>query len=80
MAKNKIIQVQGTEITIIPGQLDDYISLTDIAVTRIQPIRMILLKTGCGIEIPLNCWVSGKAFTTPILNPSNSTGLENKPG
>ena len=31
MAKNKKIQVQGTEITIISGQLDDYISLTDIA-------------------------------------------------
>lgn len=31
MAKNKKIQVQGMEITITSGQLDDYISLTDIA-------------------------------------------------
>jgi len=31
MAKNKKIEVQGTEITIFKGQTDDYISLTDIA-------------------------------------------------
>jgi hypothetical protein len=31
MAKNKKIEVQGTEITIYKVDLDDYISLTDIA-------------------------------------------------
>ncbi|HEX7847362.1 MAG TPA: KilA-N domain-containing protein [Chitinophagaceae bacterium] len=31
MTKNKKIQVQGTVITIAPGQFEDYISLTDIA-------------------------------------------------
>lgn len=31
MAKNKKIEVQGTEITIYKGNVDDYISLTDIA-------------------------------------------------
>lgn len=31
MAKNKKIEVQGTEIKIFTGQADDYISLTDIA-------------------------------------------------
>ncbi len=31
MAKNKKIQVKGTEITIFKGETDDYISLTDIA-------------------------------------------------
>ncbi|SMD45919.1 KilA-N domain-containing protein [Aquiflexum balticum DSM 16537] len=31
MAKNKKIEVQGTEINIFTGQADDYISLTDIA-------------------------------------------------
>jgi hypothetical protein len=31
MAKNKIINVKGTEITIYQGDGSDYISLTDIA-------------------------------------------------
>jgi len=31
MTKHQKIQVQGTEIAIVSGQLDDYISLTDIA-------------------------------------------------
>jgi hypothetical protein len=31
MANNKKIEVQGTEITIYKVDLDDYISLTDIA-------------------------------------------------
>ncbi len=31
MAKNRKIEVQGTEITIYKVDLDDYISLTDIA-------------------------------------------------
>ena len=31
MAKNKTINVQGTEITIFQGEANDYISLTDIA-------------------------------------------------
>jgi hypothetical protein len=31
MAKNKVINVKGTEITIFQGELSDYISLTDIA-------------------------------------------------
>jgi hypothetical protein len=31
MAKSKTINIQGTEITIFRGDIDDYISLTDIA-------------------------------------------------
>ena len=31
MAKNKTINVQGTEITIFDGNQSEYISLTDIA-------------------------------------------------
>ncbi|WP_016777107.1 KilA-N domain-containing protein [Anaerophaga thermohalophila] len=31
MAKNKILNVKGTEIKIFKGETDDYISLTDIA-------------------------------------------------
>ena len=31
MSKNKKIEVKGTEITIYQGELNDYISLTDIA-------------------------------------------------
>lgn len=31
MAKNRKIEVQGTEITIVKGEKEDYISLTDIA-------------------------------------------------
>lgn len=31
MAKNKKTEVKGTEITIVKRELDDYISLTDLA-------------------------------------------------
>ncbi len=31
MAKNKTINVKGTDITIFQGEASDYISLTDIA-------------------------------------------------
>ena len=31
MAKNKTINVKGTEITVFQGEQSDYISLTDIA-------------------------------------------------
>jgi KilA-N domain len=34
MAKNKIINVNGSEITILSKGINDYISLTDIAKTR----------------------------------------------
>lgn len=34
MAKNKIIQVQGTEISVLATKEQDYISLTDIAKSK----------------------------------------------
>lgn len=41
-------------------------------------IQQQLSATGCVTAILLNFLVSGRAFITPILNPSNSRGFERK--
>ncbi|MFH1004599.1 MAG: KilA-N domain-containing protein [Bacteroidota bacterium] len=41
MAKNKIINVQGREISIITEQQDDYISLTDMARSQLEDVIII---------------------------------------
>ncbi|MFP5042417.1 KilA-N domain-containing protein [Parasediminibacterium sp. JCM 36343] len=41
MAKSKIINIQGVEISIIPSKLDDYISLTDMAKSQMQEVIII---------------------------------------
>ena len=78
MAKNKTINVKGTEITVFQGEQSDYISLTGIAKHKDAANTDDIIKNWLRIEIRLNCWVFGKRFTTRILNPSNSTGLESK--
>jgi hypothetical protein len=80
MAKNKKIEVKGTEITIYKGVVDDYISLTDIARYKDSSNTDDIIKTGFETEIQLNYLVFGSRCIIQILNPSNSTGLENKPG
>ncbi len=41
MAKNKKINIEGKEITIISQNIDDYISLTDIARSQLQEVVII---------------------------------------
>jgi len=41
MAKSKIITVQGRNISLISDQVNDYISLTDMADTEILNVRTI---------------------------------------
>ena len=41
MAKNKKITIEGTEITILSQDIDDYISLTDMAKSQLQEVVII---------------------------------------
>lgn len=43
MTKTKKINIQGTEITIVSQQNDDYISLTDMAKSQLQDTVIIKL-------------------------------------
>lgn len=48
MSKNKILTIDGTEITIISDRQDDYISLTDMAKSQMQEaiiIKWLSLKS-----------------------------------
>ncbi|MDD3281767.1 MAG: KilA-N domain-containing protein [Bacteroidales bacterium] len=48
MAKNKTINIEGSEITIIPNEKDYYISLTDMAKSQMQEaiiIKWLSLKS-----------------------------------
>ena len=83
MAKNRTISVQGFDIVWYEANYSDYISLTDIARYRSSDPRITIhswLRSRDIVEFAtrLNYWGFGKAFTILILNPSNSTGLENK--
>jgi hypothetical protein len=46
MMKNKIIKVQGREIALISDNMDDFISLTDMARTGMPKEVIIFFKTG----------------------------------
>ena len=78
MGANKIITVQGTEITIFQNQQTDYISLTDIArfkdLERTETIIQNWIRNRNTIEL----LVFGNNYTILILNTSNSMCLENK--
>jgi len=41
MSKTKKINIEGTEITIVSQQKDDYISLTDMAKSQLQDVVII---------------------------------------
>lgn len=48
MAKNKKIEIAGTEISVISQEQDDYISLTDMAKSQMQEaiiIKWLSLKS-----------------------------------
>ena len=80
MAKNKIIQVQGTEITITSGQLDDYISLTDIArykdTTNTDDIIKNWMRNRNTIEL-LGFWES---IYNPNFKPVEFDGFRKQAG
>lgn len=80
MTKNKIIQVQGTEITITSGQLDDYISLTDIArykdTTNTDDIIKNWLRNRNTIEL-LGFWES---IYNPNFKPVEFDGFRKQAG
>ena len=80
MAKNKTINVKGTEITLFSEGANDFISLTDIArhkdAANTDSIIQNWLRNRNTIEL-LGFW---EPCITPILNPSNSRGLKNTQG
>ena len=80
MVKNKKIQVQGTEITITSGQLDDYISLTDIArykdTTNTDDIIKNWLRNRNTIEL-LGFWES---IYNPNFKPVEFDGFRKQAG
>ena len=70
MAKNKKIEIDGQEITIISQKDDDYISLTDMAKSQMQEVIIIKwLKL-------LSILASGKRYIIQILIIPNSVQLK----
>ena len=80
MAKSKIISVQGREITLISDQMNDYISLTDMAKYK-DPERMDYIiqnwmRNYSTIEF-LGIW---EQINNPNFNPIEFDGFKNKAG
>ncbi|MGB3104340.1 MULTISPECIES: KilA-N domain-containing protein [Sphingobacterium] len=78
MAKNKKINVQGVDILLYQEHQNDYISLTDIARHKDSAHTDDLIKNWMRNRNTIELLGFGKVYIIPILNPSNSTGLENK--
>lgn len=69
VAKNKKINVQGKEITIILDNGKEFISLTDMLKAKDGDF---FISIGFETETQLNIWVFGKAFITLFLIMANS--------
>jgi hypothetical protein len=77
MAKNKILNIQGAEITIISNKSEDYISLTDMAKSQMQEaiiIKWLSLKST--IEY-LGEW---EALYNPVFNYTEFGTIKNSAG
>ncbi|MBV6485902.1 MAG: hypothetical protein KFKLKKLM_02512 [Flavobacteriales bacterium] len=77
MAKNKKINIQGTEITILTQKSDDYISLTDMAKSQLHEVVIIKwLSLKSTIEY-LGEW---EALYNPIFNYTEFGTIKNAAG
>ena len=80
MAKNKTINVQGTEITIFQGEANDYISLTDIAryrdASNMDAIIQNWLRNRNTIEL-LGFW---ETMYNPNFKPLEFEGFRKQAG
>ena len=79
MAKNKIINVQGLEITIISGRQEDYISLTDIAKHKNNETGLVIahwLSTKFTIEF-MGLW---EQMNNPGFNVTEFSNIKNEAG
>lgn len=79
MAKNKIINVQGLEITIISGRQEDYISLTDIAKHKNNETGLVIahwLSTKFTIEF-IGLW---EQMNNPGFNVTEFSNIKNEAG
>lgn len=73
--------VRGTEINVQWDlKRDDFLSLTDIAKSRIVIVHATLFKTGFATETPSSSSACGKHSTIRILTVSNSMRLEVRRG
>ena len=72
--KTSLISVQGTPVTIIDLDQNDYISLTDMAKARTDSARAAdMIRPGHGPALPWSFWGLGKVCTIRISKWSNST-------
>jgi len=77
MVKNKKISIEGTEITVIQKDLDDYISLTDMAKSQLQEVVIIKwLSLKSTIEY-LGEW---EALYNPDFNSTEFGRIKNAAG
>lgn len=80
MARNKILEVKGTEITIYTGDTEDYLSLTDIArykdVTNTDDIIKNWLRNRNTIEL-LGFW---EQLYNPNFKPVEFDGFRKQAG
>lgn len=79
MAKNKTINVQGLEITIITGGQEDYISLTDIARHKNNETGLVIahwLSTKFTIEF-MGLW---EQINNPGFNVTEFGNIKNEAG
>ncbi len=70
--------MKGTEVTVLSIDQDDYISLTDIARYKDSANTDAIIQNWLRNRNTIELLGFGKQYTTPILNPSNSRGLENR--
>ena len=66
------LNVQGTKISVIANNAEDYICLTDMAGAKRDEVRAAdVIKTGYAIVIRLSFLVHGSKFITRISKWSN---------
>ena len=73
------MNVLAIEINRLSVNDEDYISITDVAKAKTTGTSDDIIKIGSETEIRSSFSVFGNNSTILILNPSNSTGLKNKP-
>ena len=72
------IEVLKREVQVLLVKEEDYICLTDIARYKNQDATDDLIRNWLRNRNTIVVWVFGSKSITPVLNPWNSTGLENR--
>ncbi len=80
MAKSKIINVQGTEISIITGQKDDYISLTDIAKHKNEEATGLVISHWLSTKFTIEFMGLWEQMHNPDFNVTEFSNIKNEAG